>query len=100
MALRRLIRAIIPSTRRPSRIGFVVIVRATVRIDALWDLIALPTLNLSAAEASLALAVKVFRTGLLEEAGAETSVGRTYRCYRLARASANACWTPREWRWS
>jgi squalene-associated FAD-dependent desaturase len=39
-------------------------------IDALWDLIALPTLNLSAAEASLALAVKVFRTGLLEEAGA------------------------------
>ena len=33
---------------------------------ALWNLIALPTLNLSAGEASLALAVKVFRTGLLD----------------------------------
>jgi hydroxysqualene dehydroxylase len=32
----------------------------------LWDLFALPTLNLPAAEASLALAAKVFRTGLLE----------------------------------
>src|SRR5439155_1099254 len=31
-------------------------------IDALWNLIALPTLNLPAQEASLALAVKVFRT--------------------------------------
>lgn len=35
-------------------------------IDHLWDLIALPTLNVPAAEASLALAVKVFRTGLLD----------------------------------
>jgi squalene-associated FAD-dependent desaturase len=35
-------------------------------VDALWNLIALPTLNLAAEEASLALAVKVFRTGLLE----------------------------------
>jgi hydroxysqualene dehydroxylase len=34
-------------------------------VDALWDLIALPTLNLPAAEASLALAAFVFRTGLL-----------------------------------
>lgn len=32
----------------------------------LWDVFALPSLNLSAAEGSLALAVKVFRTGLLE----------------------------------
>jgi squalene-associated FAD-dependent desaturase len=32
----------------------------------LWDLFALPSLNLPAAEGSLALAVKVFRTGLLE----------------------------------
>jgi squalene-associated FAD-dependent desaturase len=32
----------------------------------LWDLFALPSLNLSSAEGSLALAVKVFRTGLLE----------------------------------
>ncbi|MHB1786488.1 MAG: hydroxysqualene dehydroxylase HpnE, partial [Acidimicrobiales bacterium] len=35
-------------------------------IEHLWDLIALPTLNVPAAEASLALAVKVFRTGLLD----------------------------------
>ena len=34
-------------------------------IDSLWNLIALPTLNLPADQASLALAVKVFRTGLL-----------------------------------
>jgi squalene-associated FAD-dependent desaturase len=32
----------------------------------LWDLFALPSLNLPTAEGSLALAVKVFRTGLLE----------------------------------
>ena len=32
----------------------------------LWDLFALPTLNLRADRASLALAVKVFRTGLLD----------------------------------
>ncbi|MGO9490190.1 MAG: hydroxysqualene dehydroxylase HpnE [Solirubrobacteraceae bacterium] len=38
--------------------------------DALWDLIALPTLNVPAAEASLALAAFVFRTGLLSSAGA------------------------------
>jgi squalene-associated FAD-dependent desaturase len=34
-------------------------------VDALWNLIALPTLNLPAGEASLALAAKVFQTGLL-----------------------------------
>jgi squalene-associated FAD-dependent desaturase len=39
-------------------------------VDALWDLIALPTLNLPAAEASLALAAFVFRTGLLAGADA------------------------------
>ncbi len=39
-------------------------------VDALWDLIALPTLNLRAAEASLALAAFVFRTGLLSGADA------------------------------
>jgi squalene-associated FAD-dependent desaturase len=33
----------------------------------LWDLIALPTLNVTSAEASLARAVKVFRTGLLDD---------------------------------
>ncbi len=38
-------------------------------VAALWDLIALPTLNLSAAEASLALGVFVFRRGLLTSAG-------------------------------
>lgn len=37
---------------------------------ALWDLIALPTLNLPAGEASLALAAKVFQTGLLEDPAA------------------------------
>ena len=36
-------------------------------VDALWNLIALPTLNLPADQASLALAAKVFRTGLLSE---------------------------------
>ena len=35
-------------------------------IDRLWDLIVLPTLNVPAGEASLALAAKVFRTGLLD----------------------------------
>jgi squalene-associated FAD-dependent desaturase len=39
-------------------------------IERLWDLIALPTLNLPASQASLALAVKVFRTGLLDQADA------------------------------
>jgi squalene-associated FAD-dependent desaturase len=35
-------------------------------IDRLWDLIALPTLNVPARDASLALATKVFRVGLLD----------------------------------
>jgi squalene-associated FAD-dependent desaturase len=39
-------------------------------IAALWDLIALPTLNLPAAEASLALGVFVFQQGLLTSADA------------------------------
>jgi len=39
-------------------------------VDALWNLIVLPTVNLPAAEASLALAAKVFQTGLLESADA------------------------------
>ena len=39
-------------------------------ITALWNLIALPTLNLDAQEASLLPAVKVFRTGLLDESDA------------------------------
>ncbi len=39
-------------------------------IEALWNLIALPTLNLPADEASLGAAVQVFRTGLLDSAGA------------------------------
>jgi squalene-associated FAD-dependent desaturase len=38
--------------------------------EALWDLIALPTLNLDSARASLALAAMVFKVGLLEDAGA------------------------------
>ena len=39
-------------------------------IAALWDLIALPTLNLPAAEASLALGAFVFQHGLLADAAA------------------------------
>jgi squalene-associated FAD-dependent desaturase len=39
-------------------------------VAALWNLIALPTLNLPAGEASLAAAAKVFRTGLLDSADA------------------------------
>ena len=39
-------------------------------IDALWDLITLPTVNLPARQASLAMAAKVFRTGLLERSDA------------------------------
>src|SRR5580700_3789946 len=39
-------------------------------VAALWDLIALPTLNLPAAQASLALSAFVFRTGLLSGANA------------------------------
>jgi squalene-associated FAD-dependent desaturase len=39
-------------------------------VDRLWDLIALPTLNLPAREASLALGAFVLQTGLLERADA------------------------------
>jgi squalene-associated FAD-dependent desaturase len=39
-------------------------------IDRLWNLIALPTMNVPADEASLAQAVQVFRTGLLDTANA------------------------------
>ena len=36
-------------------------------IEAVWDLITVPTVNLAAAQASLAMAAKVFKTGLLED---------------------------------
>jgi squalene-associated FAD-dependent desaturase len=39
-------------------------------MESVWDLIALPTLNVRAREASLALAVKVFRTGLVDRSDA------------------------------
>jgi squalene-associated FAD-dependent desaturase len=39
-------------------------------VEALWDLITLPTVNLHARDASLALATKVFQTGLLERGDA------------------------------
>ena len=39
-------------------------------VKALWELISLPTLNALAADSSLALALKVFKTGLLEVADA------------------------------
>lgn len=38
-------------------------------IDSFWDLLIRPTLNLPARDASLALAVKVLKTGFLTEAG-------------------------------
>src|SRR5690242_6084721 len=39
-------------------------------VESLWNLIALPTLNLDASEASLAMAAFVFQTGLLNDATA------------------------------
>jgi squalene-associated FAD-dependent desaturase len=39
-------------------------------IERLWNLIALPTINVSAREASLGLATKVFRVGLLDRSDA------------------------------
>ncbi|MGD0942738.1 MAG: hydroxysqualene dehydroxylase HpnE [Acidimicrobiales bacterium] len=39
-------------------------------VERLWNLIALPTINLPAGEASLALATKVFRVGLLDRSDA------------------------------
>jgi hydroxysqualene dehydroxylase len=44
--------------------------QSSASVAALWDLIALPTLNLPAAEGSLALGAFVLRTGLLERADA------------------------------
>ena len=55
------------SKPRRSALGSRATGRASSAVGALWDLIALPTLNLPAAEASLALAAFVFRTGLLSE---------------------------------
>lgn len=43
-------------------------------VATVWDLITVPTLNLPAAEASLALAAMVFKTGLLED-GAAADIG-------------------------
>ncbi|MGH8982191.1 MAG: hydroxysqualene dehydroxylase HpnE [Acidimicrobiales bacterium] len=40
--------------------------QSTTAIERLWDLVVLPTVNIGAADASLALAAKVFRTGLLD----------------------------------
>ncbi|NEE49077.1 phytoene dehydrogenase, partial [Streptomyces sp. SID8455] len=39
-------------------------------IEALWDLVGVATLNATAPNASMALAAKVFKTGLLSEPGA------------------------------
>jgi squalene-associated FAD-dependent desaturase len=44
--------------------------QGTRAIERLWDLVALPTLNVRAEDASLALAAFVFQTGLLSDAGA------------------------------
>ncbi len=58
-------------------------------IAALWDLIALPTLNLPAEEASLAAAVRVFRTGLLDSADA-CDIGIPVVPFRLLHAEPAA----------
>ena len=55
-------------------------------IERLWDLICSPTLNLPADEASLALAAKVFQTGLLTE--------RRRRRHRLGPGAARRSCTP------
>ena len=66
LALRRMD----PSDPRLDRITFGAWLRERGQSEAsvryLWDLFGLPSLNLPASEASLALAAKVFRTGLLE----------------------------------
>ena len=52
-------------------------------VAALWGLVTVAALNIEVAEASLALAARVFRTGLLERADAgdvATSAGRSPRC--------------------
>ena len=59
-----------PTTRARSATGCASTARAPHAIAALWDLIALPTLNLRAAEASLALGAFVFQEGLLSDAAA------------------------------
>ncbi len=58
-------------------------------IAALWNLIALPTLNLPAEDASLAVAVKVFRTGLLDAADA-SDIGVPSAPFRLLHAEPAA----------
>ena len=58
-------------------------------IAALWNLIALPTLNLPAEDASLAVAVKVFRTGLLDAADA-SDIGVPAVPFRLLHAEPAA----------
>jgi squalene-associated FAD-dependent desaturase len=58
-------------------------------IAALWNLIALPTLNLPAEDASLAVAVKVFRTGLLDAADA-SDIGVPSVPFRLLHAEPAA----------
>jgi squalene-associated FAD-dependent desaturase len=58
-------------------------------IESLWNLIALPTLNLPAEEASLAVAAKVFRTGLLDDADA-SDIGVPAVPFRLLHAEPAA----------
>jgi squalene-associated FAD-dependent desaturase len=56
-------------------------------VNTLWNLIALPTLNLPASSASLALAAKVFQTGLLTDRAA-ADIG--YATAPLARVHGEA----------
>ena len=56
--------------RRPSGAWLAEHGQSAQAIERLWNLIALPTINVPADEASLALAAMVFRTGLLDRADA------------------------------
>lgn len=59
-------------------------------VSRLWDLFTLPALNLTANEASLGLAVKVFRTGLLDTADGADIVVPTVPLQELHAEPASA----------
>ena len=65
-------------------------------IDRLWDLVTLPTLNLNAEHASLALAAFVFQTGLLTESDAGDVVVPTVPLARLHGDAAAAALRARD----
>jgi len=70
--------------------------QSSAAIEALWNLIALPTLNLHADHASLAAAVKVFRTGLLDANDAADIAVSTVPLQRLHGDAAAAALADRD----